>query len=132
MPFIHLSLTPSSSSSLFFFPLSSFLLFSSAVTLKTGSLGEELQTMFLSYSDNFLRDAQLSKEQIELKASLMEEVSGFCFAVLFCGRCMVLFVCNASRCLVLPLPSSVLSNYYCIALLDCSVSTAQLIMMSSG
>lgn len=31
--------------------------------------------MFLSYSDTFLRDAQLSKEQIELKASLMEEVS---------------------------------------------------------
>lgn len=43
-------------------------------SLKSGALGQDLQTMFLEYSDSFLRDAQASKEQIELKAAVVEEV----------------------------------------------------------
>lgn len=45
-------------------------------SLKSGSLGQELQTMFLAYSDSFLRQAQISKDQIEAKAVAVEEVSG--------------------------------------------------------
>lgn len=44
-------------------------------SLKSGSLGQELQTMFLAYSDSFLRQAQISKDQIEAKAVAVEEVS---------------------------------------------------------
>jgi hypothetical protein len=43
-------------------------------SLKSGALGQDLQTMFLEYSDSFLRDAQASKEQIEMKAAVVEEV----------------------------------------------------------
>jgi hypothetical protein len=34
--------------------------------------------MFLAYSDNYLREAQVSKEQIELKATMVEEVRACC------------------------------------------------------
>ena len=44
------------------------------VTDKTGNLGEVLQTMFLAYSDSFLKQAQISKELIEAKAIAVEEV----------------------------------------------------------
>ena len=53
-------------------------------SLKSGSLGQDLQTMFLEYSDTFLRNAQKSKEQIELKAALVEEVRNSVRYVLHC------------------------------------------------
>jgi hypothetical protein len=43
-------------------------------SLKSGALGQNLQTLFLEYSDSFLKDAQASKEQIEAKAAIVEEV----------------------------------------------------------
>lgn len=48
--------------------------FNLTVTDKTGNLGEVLQTMFLAYSDSFLKHAQISKELIEAKAIAVEEV----------------------------------------------------------
>jgi hypothetical protein len=70
-------------------------------SLKSGSLGQELQTMFLAYSDSFLRQAQISKDQIEAKAVAVEEVSGgeergctvLYHAVLYCTMlyCTVLY-----------------------------------------
>lgn len=49
--------------------------FNYSVTDKTGNLGEVLQTMFLAYSDSFLKQAQISKELIEAKALAVEEVN---------------------------------------------------------
>jgi hypothetical protein len=54
--------------------LSFTLTFTLTVTDKTGNLGEVLQTMFLAYSESFLKHAQISKELIEAKAIAVEEV----------------------------------------------------------
>ena len=41
---------------------------------KSLALGEELKGMFLSYTENVLRDTKSAKEQMELKAAAIEEV----------------------------------------------------------
>jgi hypothetical protein len=58
----------------FTFTLTLTWTFTLTVTDKTGNLGEVLQTMFLAYSDSFLKHAQISKELIEAKAIAVEEV----------------------------------------------------------
>ena len=77
-------------------------------SLKSGSLGQELQTMFLAYSDSFLRQAQISKDQIEAKAVAVEEVSEgdecstlvlyhstvLCSVVLYCVLCPTVQCCT--------------------------------------
>ena len=85
-------------------------------SLKSGSLGQDLQTMFLEYSDTFLRNAQKSKEQIELKAALVEEVRNSVRYVLHCTVLYyIVFYCTV-------LYSTIL---YCIAqyhiMLHCTV-----------
>ena len=65
--------------------------FNYSVTDKTGNLGEVLQTMFLAYSDSFLKQAQISKELIEAKAFAVEEVTLLLYLFLFLFFLLFLF-----------------------------------------
>ena len=51
-----------------------FFRFFFSASEKSSALGEELKTMFVSYSENVLRDNKNAKEELEAKASAIEEV----------------------------------------------------------
>lgn len=88
-----------------------------SASLKSGSLGQDLQTMFLEYSDTFLRNAQKSKEQIELKAALVEEVRNSVRYVLHCTVLYyIVFYCTVLYCTVLHCIISCCTVLCCILL----------------